>query len=227
MPARRAIPSPYYYYERVFKMTMYEKIKSAVSVPEAAKSYGLTVGKNGMARCPFHEDHTPSLKLNEDYYYCFGCEAFGDVIDFTANLFGISNWSAAKKLAMDFGLGAISSDTERSWPDEAAAEEAISDLAVYRNLLVLCIRTLAGYEEVLVDWKEHYAPASPEEPIDDRFVEACQALPYICDVLDYLTVAPFEMQSTLVSRLMENDYIPELREYVGEELRKIHERDAV
>ena len=57
-------------------------------------------------------------------------------------------------------------------------------------------------------------------------MEACQALPYICDVLDYLTVAPFEMQSTLVNRLMENDYIPELREYVGEELRKIHERDA-
>ena len=64
MPARRAIPSPYYYYERVFKMTMYEKIKHAVSVPEAVRSYGLAVGKNGMARCPFHDDHTPSLKLN-------------------------------------------------------------------------------------------------------------------------------------------------------------------
>jgi len=208
-------------------MTMYEKIKRAVSVPEAAKSYGLTVGKNGMARCPFHEEHTPSLKLNEDYYYCFGCQACGDVIDFTANLFGISNWSAAKKLAMDFGLGAISSNTERSWPDEAAAEEAISNLAVYRNLLMLCIRTLASYEEVLADWKEHYAPASPEEPIDDRFVEACQLLPDVCYILDYLTVAPFEMQSTIVSRLMENDYIPELRKSVGKELRKIYERDAI
>lgn len=207
-------------------MTMYEKIKQAVSVPEAAKSYGITVGNNGMALCPFHEDHTPSLKLNEDYYYCFGCEACGDVIDFTANLFGISNWSAAKKLAMDFGLGAIDPDTERNWPDEAAAEGAISDLAVYRNSLMLCIRTLAGYEEVLVDWKENYAPNSPDDPIDDRFVEACQLLPDVCYMLDYLTVAPFEMQSTIVNRLMENDYIPELREFVGKELRKIYERDA-
>ena len=128
---------------------------------------------------------------------------------------------------MDFGLGAISSNTERSWSDEAAAEEAISNLAVYRNLLMLCIRTLASYEEVLADWKEHYAPASPEEPIDDRFVEACQLLPDVCYILDYLTVAPFEMQSTIVSRLMENDYIPELRKSVGKELRKIYERDAI
>ena len=207
-------------------MTMYEKIKSAVSVPEAAKSYGLTVGKNGMARCPFHEDHTPSLKLNEDYYYCFGCEACGDVIDFTAKFFGISNWSAAKKLAMDFGLGTVESGTERNWPDKAAAEEAISDLAVYRNCLMLCIRTLASYEEVLQDWRTEYAPTSPEEPIDDRFVEACQLLPYICYMLDYLTVAPFEEQSTIVSRLMENDYISELREFLGKEMSKIREREA-
>lgn len=214
MPTRRDVPVLTTIMKGFSKMTMYEKIKRAVSVPEAAKSYGLTVGKNGMAKCPFHEDHTPSLKLNEDYYYCFGCGECGDVIDFTANLFGISNWSAAKKLDMDFGLGAYEPSMEQPRTDKAAAEKAISDLAVYRNNLMLCIRTLASYEEVLWDWQTEYAPSSPEEPIDDRFVEACQLLPVVCYLLDHLTVAPFEEQSTIVSRLMEHDYIPELRGYV-------------
>ena len=68
-------------------MSIYTQIKNAVSVKEAAERYGLSVTRNGMARCPFHEDHSPSLKLNEDYYYCFGCHATGDVIDFVSNLF--------------------------------------------------------------------------------------------------------------------------------------------
>ena len=40
---------------------------------EAAELYGIAVGRGGMACCPFHNDHTPSMKLNEDYFYCFGC----------------------------------------------------------------------------------------------------------------------------------------------------------
>jgi len=42
-----------------------------------------------MTCCPFHEDRYPSLKLNEDFFYCFGCGTSGDVIDFTARLFGL------------------------------------------------------------------------------------------------------------------------------------------
>ena len=68
-------------------MSIYTQIKQAVSVVETAKHYGLAVNRNGMARCPFHPDNTPSLKLNEDFFYCFGCQESGDVIDFTANLF--------------------------------------------------------------------------------------------------------------------------------------------
>ncbi|MGN0977523.1 MAG: CHC2 zinc finger domain-containing protein [Faecousia sp.] len=45
--------------------------------------------RHGMALCPFHEGYHPSLKLDE-WYYCFGCHATGNVIDFTARLFGIS-----------------------------------------------------------------------------------------------------------------------------------------
>ena len=52
-------------------MTIYETIKAAISVKQAAEHYGLKVSHNGMACCPFHNDRHPSLKLNEDYldYY--------------------------------------------------------------------------------------------------------------------------------------------------------------
>ena len=85
-------------------MTIYETVKAAVTVRQAAEHYGLKVNRNGMTCCPFHHDRHPSLKLYEDHFYCFGCGATGDVIDFTARLFGVSTFEAVKKLAADFGI---------------------------------------------------------------------------------------------------------------------------
>ena len=34
------------------------------------------------------------MKLNERYFYCFGCGATGDVIDFVARLFGLNSYEA-------------------------------------------------------------------------------------------------------------------------------------
>ena len=65
-------------------MDLFTQIKMAVSVKEAAEYYGLEVNRGNMVCCPFHADRTPSMKLNEDYFYCFGCGATGDVIGLTA-----------------------------------------------------------------------------------------------------------------------------------------------
>ena len=56
-----------------------------------------------MACCPFHNDKTPSMKLDRRYH-CFGCGADGDVIDFAAALYGLGKKEAAVQLAQDFGL---------------------------------------------------------------------------------------------------------------------------
>jgi len=84
-------------------MNLYETIKAAVTTRQAAESFGIGVSKHGMAKCPFHDDHHPSLKLDKRYY-CFACGESGDVIDFTAKIFGISVHSAVIKLARDFGI---------------------------------------------------------------------------------------------------------------------------
>ena len=83
-------------------MTIFETVKSTVTPRMAAEHYGMTVARNGMVCCPFHNDRHPSMKLNEDYFYCFGCGAKGDVIEFTSKLFGITALETAQKLSADF-----------------------------------------------------------------------------------------------------------------------------
>ena len=83
---------------------LFETVKQSVTVREAAQMYGVEANRNDMACCPFHDDKHPSMKLNEEYFYCFGCGATGDVIDFTARLYNLSPKEAAEKLAQDFGL---------------------------------------------------------------------------------------------------------------------------
>ena len=73
-------------------------VKQSVTTRQAAEHYGIHVGRNGMACCPFHHDKTPSMKLDRRYH-CFGCGADGDVIDFAAALYGLGKKEAAVQLA--------------------------------------------------------------------------------------------------------------------------------
>ncbi len=68
-------------------MNVFEAVKQSVTTRQAAEHYGIRVGRNGMACCPFHNDKTPSMKLDRRYH-CFGCGADGDVIDFAAACMG-------------------------------------------------------------------------------------------------------------------------------------------
>src|ERR1700733_13073665 len=38
-------------------------------------------GKELAGCCPFHNEKTPSFKVYQDHYHCFGCGAHGDVFD--------------------------------------------------------------------------------------------------------------------------------------------------
>ena len=79
-------------------MTIFEQVKECVTARQAAEHYGIKVKNNGMACCPFHSDRHPSMKADK-MYHCFGCGASGDAIDFTARLFGLSQYEAAKGLS--------------------------------------------------------------------------------------------------------------------------------
>ena len=84
-------------------MNVFEAVKQSVTTRQAAELYGINVNRAGKANCPFHNDRTPSMKVDKRFH-CFGCGADGDVIDFTAQLYGLDAKSAAEKLAADFQI---------------------------------------------------------------------------------------------------------------------------
>src|SRR2546423_1726012 len=59
-----------------------------------------------MARCPFHEERTPSCSLEpvDKLYHCFGCGEAGDVIDLVAKLEALPFEGAIELLADRYGI---------------------------------------------------------------------------------------------------------------------------
>ena len=196
-------------------MTIYETIKASISVKQAAKHYRLNVNRNGMACCPFHNDRHPSLKLNEDYFFCFGCGAKGDVIDLVARLFDLTSLQAAQKLAADFGL-----DPK---PPTAAAmvKPKRPYIRQFQEDEMMCFRALTDYLHLLEDWKVRYAPKTPDDALDDRFVEACQMLDYIEYMADILTVGDLEERVAVVDELMKDDRITFLQDYTTRKKKEV------
>ena len=197
-------------------MTMYETIKAAVPMRQAAEHYGLKTSRNGMACCPFHHDRHPSMKLNEDYFFCFGCGAKGDVIDFVARLFDLSGYEAAQRLASDFGIA-----TEPGQAVAASCKPKRSHIRQFREDEMLCFRVLTDYLHLLEDWKVRYAPKTPDDALDDRFVEACQMHCHIEYMADVLTVGDLEKRVSLVDELMKSGKITFLKEYTARKKKEV------
>ena len=178
-------------------MNVFEAVKQSVTTRQAAEYYGIHVGRNGMACCPFHNDKTPSMKLDRRYH-CFGCGADGDVIDFAAALYGLGKKEAAVQLAQDFGLsyedwkppGKVKKPKTRQKSPEEQFQEA-------KNR---CFRILADYLHLLMAWRTDYAPHSPEEAFHPRFVEALQKQAQVEYLLDVLLFGETEERSCRILR---------------------------
>ena len=63
-------------------------------------------GRNYTARCPFHDEKTPSFSVNQEkqFYYCFGCGASGNAIGFIMNYENIDFPKAVESLSSSLGL---------------------------------------------------------------------------------------------------------------------------
>ena len=183
--------------------SVFEAVKAAVPMRAAAERFGLEVNYAEMVRCPFHDDHTPSMKLYDDHFYCFGCGRHGDVVDLTAELFCVPPYDAACKLADDFGV------------DSGAAvsrQPAREDLKIFREDQLRCQRVLSEYLRLLTGWKEWYTPTDPDAEPDDRYVEACQMIDTIDYLTDLLIVGSLEQRVRAVDLLLADGKIDQLEE---------------
>ena len=174
--------------------SVFEAVKQSVTVREAAQMYGIEVNRSGMACCPFHDDKNPSMKLNEEYFYCFGCGATGDVIDFTARLYNLSPKEAAEKLAQDFGLAYDSQAPPRRRYDRQKTEAQ-----KFKEDRDHAFRVLADYYHLLRKWETDYSPKTPEENPHPRFMEAIQKKDYTGYLLDFFLEDGLEEQKLWIA----------------------------
>ena len=160
--------------------SVFEAVKQSITVREAAQMYGIEVNRSGMACCPFHDDKNPSMKLNEEYFYCFGCGATGDVIDFAVRLYNLSPREAAEKLAQDFGLA-----YDSQAPPRRRYVRQKTEAQKFKEDRDHAFRVLADYFHLLRKWETDYTPKTPEENPDPRFMEAIQKKDYVGYLLDF------------------------------------------
>ncbi|HTR88653.1 MAG TPA: DNA primase, partial [Solirubrobacteraceae bacterium] len=103
--------------------------------------------------CPFHEERTPSFGIDpvQKVYYCFGCQAAGDMFTFVRETEGVDFKGALELLADRAG---IELEREREDPGEADRRRG------RERLLELLARTAAYYERVL--WESEEAARARE-----------------------------------------------------------------
>ena len=108
-----------------------QQIKERLSIEEIVSSYIKLekAGANFKAKCPFHNEKTPSFFVSPDRgsYYCFGCGAKGDIFSFIEEFEGLDFKGALKILAERAGIPLAQYSKEKEGEKEKlyrAMEEA-------------------------------------------------------------------------------------------------------
>lgn len=92
-----------------------DELKSRISIDQLIMATGVELKHQGnefKGLCPFHDEKSPSFTVTPDKgYYCFGCEANGDHLDFLQDRYGLDFKQAVEKLQEFVGEGIVTGDT--------------------------------------------------------------------------------------------------------------------
>ena len=85
-----------------------QEIKARLNLVDIARRY-VELRRNGprwVAPCPFHQETKPSFSINEEegFFYCFGCQASGDLFDFYGQINGLDFRETLEQLAEEAGV---------------------------------------------------------------------------------------------------------------------------
>jgi DNA primase len=85
-----------------------DRVKEAADILEIVSAHTdlQQRGQDFWGNCPFHDERTPSFKVNprDKLYYCFGCEASGDVFRFVEEKEGLTFPETVESLAERYGV---------------------------------------------------------------------------------------------------------------------------
>ena len=148
-----------------------DRIKAALDIDRVFSFYGYEPNRNGYVCCPFHSERTASCKVypKSNSFYCFGCGAGGDVIDFVRLLYGLDFRQACIRLEADFGLVGVTDSASPELSERAKKRNA--EKAEYKALKERFVR----YSQIIRD----KAPKAVGESLSPEFNEAIKELPHV------------------------------------------------
>ncbi|MEE0968186.1 MAG: CHC2 zinc finger domain-containing protein [Clostridia bacterium] len=155
-------------------------IKDRLKMREVLERYGYTADRKGFICCPFHNEKTPSMRIYEKDYHCFGCQEHGDIITFIQKLFGLSFQDTLRKIDADFGLNIYGDhsfeELRRSHYQQQALQAKREREKREREKVEN--EYWAAFDEWkrLDDNRRLYRPKSPDEELHPLFVESLQWL---------------------------------------------------
>lgn len=114
-----------------------DKLIPAINIEEYIGRF-LTLKKSGsnyVCCCPFHKEKTPSFNVvpSKQMYYCFGCHAHGNALDFLMKYKNLGFVDAVEELASSYGI-AVEYDSEHKKVDYTTNQrfyELLDRVAVY------------------------------------------------------------------------------------------------
>ena len=182
----------------VEETNVFEAVKQSVTARQAASVYGISVGRNGMARCPFHDDRHPSMKVDRRFH-CFACQADGDVIDFVAKYFNLSVKESAEKLAEDFSVPYEKYQSYNKTKDYQKPKQKKQTLdQFFHEQQIRFFRVYSDYFHLLKKWKVDYAPRIEDDDWHPLFVEAMEKYTLIEYKMDVLLSGSLEDRARLI-----------------------------
>lgn len=132
----------------LYSDSVLDEVRSAVNIVSLVSEYVALKkrGRNHVARCPFHNEKTPSFSVSEEkqIFMCFGCGIGGDVFRFVMQIEHLSFVEAVKFIAGRYGL---------ALPEPSSPGPAVpgSNTDVLRKAMV---ETAAIYQRCLLDSPE-------------------------------------------------------------------------
>ena len=164
-------------------MNLFETVKNNVTATDVVSMAGYKPNRSKMICCPFHNDKHPSMKVDQRYF-CFGCGAKGDAIDFVSNYYRLSLKEAAEKIASEFSL---SYDNSRN--SDCVQKAVVSkknEYQIWEEKKRELFAQLSRIREQLRKMKIEYAPKDREDSNwSPLFVLAETEFTYVDYIYDY------------------------------------------
>lgn len=196
-----------------FDQGLIAEIKTRLRIEDVVGRYVelRPMGNRLVAPCPFHQETKPSFSVNPEggFYYCFGCQASGDVIEFYRSINGLEFGEAVDALAQEAGIAVRRRGAERT----SNGPSRTTCLEMHALAMTFFQRTLAsdrgrGAREYVVG-----RGIAPE--IVERFLLGWAPAAW-SDLRDYLRSKGFgvevQEQAGLVSKSSKGTYYDRFRE---------------